>query len=176
MAEFKKSGIEFTGLSEDLKKQYLKNIRSRKSKANSAMMSKPRDKAVITEVKKLPNGGIDFNRINRLSNIHKESTGVRMQFDNAMIERIRRNGFDGLEFHIQSIIPIRNLFLFLSMDLFGEKAQIYNSRFNGSIWIGRTDTEENVVCAFLAEAPKIFYDLMIPAMDEAGFNYKRYLK
>jgi len=36
--------------------------------------------------------------------------------------------------------------------------------------------EEGVVCAFLAEAPKIFYDLMISAMDEVGFKYKSYLK
>ncbi len=35
--------------------------------------------------------------------------------------------------------------------------------------------EEDVVRAFLAEAPKDFYDLMISAMAEAGFNYKPYM-
>jgi len=35
--------------------------------------------------------------------------------------------------------------------------------------------EEDVVLAFLAEAPKSFYDLMISAMDEVGFKYKQYM-
>lgn len=35
--------------------------------------------------------------------------------------------------------------------------------------------EEDVVRAFFTEAPKDFYDLMISAMNEAGFNYKRYM-
>jgi len=35
--------------------------------------------------------------------------------------------------------------------------------------------EEDVVRAFFSEAPKDFYDLMISAMSEARFNYKRYV-
>jgi len=46
-----------------------------------------------------------------------------------------------------------------------------NARAHGGIVV----QEEDVVRAFFAEVPKSFYDLMISAMDEAGFNHKRYM-
>ncbi|MDE2215227.1 MAG: DUF2621 family protein [Candidatus Omnitrophica bacterium] len=35
--------------------------------------------------------------------------------------------------------------------------------------------ERDIVHAFLAEVPKAFYSLMVRIMDEAGFDYKKYL-
>jgi len=57
-----------------------------------------------------PVGGIDFNRSNLQMNVRKEGTGVPMQFDPALVDRIRREGFDGLEFQIEKIIPVSNLY------------------------------------------------------------------
>ncbi|MDO8675934.1 MAG: hypothetical protein Q7K71_07495 [Candidatus Omnitrophota bacterium] len=60
-------------------------------------------------------GGIDLNRARMQMNVRKEGQGVQMQFDPAMIERIKRDGFDGLEFQINTIIPITNLPLLLGL-------------------------------------------------------------
>ena len=60
-------------------------------------------------------GGIDFNRAQMQMNIHKEGQGVQMQFDLALIARIKREGFDGLDFKIQSILPVSNLPLLLGL-------------------------------------------------------------
>ncbi len=60
-------------------------------------------------------GGIDLNRARMQMNVRKEGKGVQMQFDPAMIERIKREGFDGLEFKIDTIIPITNLPMLLGL-------------------------------------------------------------
>lgn len=36
--------------------------------------------------------------------------------------------------------------------------------------------EKDIVQAFLSEVPKAFYSLMVRIMDEAGFDYKKYLR
>jgi hypothetical protein len=46
---------------------------------------------------------------------HAAVGGVEVKFDPAMVERIRREGFDGLEFKIRSILPITNLPLLLGL-------------------------------------------------------------
>jgi tetratricopeptide (TPR) repeat protein len=61
-------------------------------------------------------GGIDLTRTKEQMNISKQGAGVEMQFDPAMIERIKREGFDGLEFHIQSIVPVTDLPQLLGLD------------------------------------------------------------
>ena len=60
-------------------------------------------------------GGIDFNRAKMRMNVQKEGNGAQMQFDPAAIERIRRDGFDGVDFEVQSIIPVTNLPLLLGL-------------------------------------------------------------
>ena len=60
-------------------------------------------------------GGIDLNRAKMQMNVRKEGAGVQMQFDPAMIERIKRDGFDGLDFKIDTIIPITNLPMLLGL-------------------------------------------------------------
>ena len=59
-------------------------------------------------------GGIDLTR-NQVR-VSKEGQGVQMQFDPSMIARIKREGFDGLEFQIQSIVPITNLPFLLGLE------------------------------------------------------------
>ena len=66
-------------------------------------------------------GGIDFNRANMQMNVNKEGPGVQMTFDPATVDRIKREGFDGLEFRIQSIIPVTNLPQFLGLEQTREK-------------------------------------------------------
>ena len=61
------------------------------------------------------NGGIDFDRAKMQMNVNKEGLGVNMQFDPAMIERMRTEGFDGFEFRIETITPITNLPLLLGV-------------------------------------------------------------
>ena len=60
-------------------------------------------------------GGIDLDRAKMQMNINKEGAGVQMRFDPAMVERIKRDGFDGLDFHIQSIVPVSDLPLLLGL-------------------------------------------------------------
>jgi len=38
-----------------------------------------------------------------------------------------------------------------------------------------TVEESDIVQSFLAEVPKAFYSLMIRIMDEAGFDYKKFI-
>ena len=61
------------------------------------------------------NGGIDFNRSHMQMNVRREGQGVQLQFDPALIARIRREGFDGLDFKIQSIVPVTDLRLLLGL-------------------------------------------------------------
>ncbi len=77
--------------------------------------------AVTTQLKQLPSvegssmampGGIDLDRNKMQLNTRKEE-GITMHFDAAMVGRIRREGFDGLEFQIQSIVPVTDLSLLL---------------------------------------------------------------
>jgi len=71
------------------------------------ILIKTRDPAMAGQGQVDQVGGIDLGR-SRL-NVRQEGQGVRMQFDPAMIARIRHDGFDGLNFHIQSIIPVTDL-------------------------------------------------------------------
>ena len=65
-------------------------------------------------------GGIDFDRakmqlkVHRDPSAHKDDASI-FKFDPAMIERIKTEGFDGLEFHIETITPITNLPLLLGL-------------------------------------------------------------
>jgi len=60
-------------------------------------------------------GGIDFNGSKMQMNVRKAGQGVRMRFDPALIERIKHQGLDGLDFQIQSIIPVSDLPLLLGL-------------------------------------------------------------
>ncbi len=60
-------------------------------------------------------GGIDLDRSKMQMNVRKDGQGVEVKFDSAMIERIKREGFDGLEFTIQSIMPVSNLPMLLGL-------------------------------------------------------------
>ena len=59
------------------------------------------------------NGGIDLgaNRIKVL----KDGLGVNMRFDPAMMGQLKRDGFDGMEFQIQTLVPIKDLYVFLGI-------------------------------------------------------------
>src|SRR3989338_4497780 len=73
------------------------------------------DKAMMTR------GGIDLNRANMQMNVKRDPSaspqddGVAFKLDPDVIERIRRQGFDGLEFQINTIIPITNLPILLGL-------------------------------------------------------------
>lgn len=71
------------------------------------------DNAMGTDFTK---GGIDLNREQMQMNVQKEGKGVQMQFDPAILERIKKEGFEGLEFKIQSIQPVSNLSHFLGIE------------------------------------------------------------
>ncbi len=71
--------------------------------------------AKATDTAMAVKGGIDFNRAKLQMNVRKDGPGVQMQFDQAMIERIKRDGFDGLEFKIETIIPVTNLPMLLGL-------------------------------------------------------------
>ncbi len=58
-------------------------------------------------------GGIDLDRAKMQMNIEKEGEGVRMKLNQELVDRIRRQGFDGLEFNIRTIVPIIDLRQFL---------------------------------------------------------------
>ena len=51
-------------------------------------------------------GGIDLDRAKMQMNVNKQGEGVQMRFDRAMIQKIKRDGFDGVEFRIDSILPV----------------------------------------------------------------------
>ncbi len=53
-------------------------------------------------------GGIDLNRNKMNMNVQKDAAmgGVDVKFDPAMVENIRRNGFDGLNFRVRSFQQI----------------------------------------------------------------------
>ena len=82
-----------------------KALRERIAQSLAGSPGEASDKAALSN----DVGGIDLNRANMQMNINKEGAGVQMQFDRAMVERIKREGFDGLEFKIESIVPIANL-------------------------------------------------------------------
>ena len=64
----------------------------------------------------LTKGGIDLDRSKMQMNVSKDAVGgVDVRFDPAMVERIKREGFDGLEFNIQSITPLLNLPMVLGL-------------------------------------------------------------
>jgi acyl carrier protein len=60
---------------------------------------KSKDAAQVT-------GGIDLDRAKMQMNVGKQGSGVQMQFDTAMIQKIKQEGFDGVEFKINSIVPV----------------------------------------------------------------------
>ena len=68
-----------------------------------------KDKAQIAK-----KGGIDLDRAKMQMNINKQGEGVQMHFNAAMIQKIKRDGFDGAEFKIESILPA-NLPLLLDL-------------------------------------------------------------
>ena len=72
----------------------------------------PVDRATLVKQSKSL-GGIDFTRSHM--NIHQEEQGVQMRFDPAMLARIKRDGFDGLDFYIQSIMRVTDLPLLLGL-------------------------------------------------------------
>ena len=80
-----------------------------------AVAIKTPDEPVVVELKRAPvmavqpTGGIDLDRNKMQMNVHKKDNGVQMTFDKGLVERIKRDGFDGLEFTIQSIKPVANL-------------------------------------------------------------------
>ncbi|MDO8675846.1 MAG: histidine phosphatase family protein [Candidatus Omnitrophota bacterium] len=84
------------------------------SAADAAMAGKYKERKPDQAMATTP-GGIDFNRAKMQMNVRKEGAGVQMQFDPAMIERIKREGFDGLDFKIDTIVPITNLPMLLGL-------------------------------------------------------------
>ncbi|HLD88029.1 MAG TPA: SNF2-related protein, partial [Candidatus Omnitrophota bacterium] len=67
-------------------------------------------------------GGIDLDRAKMQMNVRKDPStgsgqgaGSQIQFDRAMIGRIKRDGFDGLEFKIETIVPVINLPILLGL-------------------------------------------------------------
>jgi len=62
------------------------------------------------------NGGIDLNANQMIMRIHKD-TKVNLGFlEQSLISRIRSEGFDGLDFKIRSILPVKNLPVFLGLE------------------------------------------------------------
>jgi hypothetical protein len=66
-------------------------------------------------VDKTKTGGIDFNANQMNMNVSKEGNGVGVNFDSAMVEQIRRNGFEGFVPVIINIQPLQNIRLLLDI-------------------------------------------------------------
>ncbi len=99
------------------------------SEQTNQIIKQIRDQAMsntpVDSTKRTTPGGIDFDRSKMQMNVSKEGQGVQMDApargrsafggDQAMIERIQREGFDGLEFTIRSLEPVKDLELFLGL-------------------------------------------------------------
>ena len=64
-----------------------------------------------------PNGGIDLDRNKMRMTVRQDAAmgGAQLQFDQLTIQRIKRDGFEGLGFQIESILPAPNLPLLLGL-------------------------------------------------------------
>jgi len=71
-------------------------------------------------------GGIDLNGVNMKMGIQKDGQGPVFRFDPAMIGRIKTEGFDGLEFNIQSIVPVTDLPVLLGIGSVSPHLQVLN--------------------------------------------------
>ena len=62
------------------------------------------------------NGGIDLDRFKMQMNVSKNGHGIQMPFDSTIIAQIKAQGFEGLDFQLQSIVLINNLRALLNLD------------------------------------------------------------
>jgi hypothetical protein len=73
-------------------------------------------KVTLGELSELSHGGIDLDQAKMQMSVNKEGQGIKMQFDQAIVEKVKREGFDGIEFEIKSIVPVANLPVFLGIN------------------------------------------------------------
>ncbi|MBF0504191.1 MAG: hypothetical protein HQL14_03715 [Candidatus Omnitrophica bacterium] len=69
-------------------------------------------------------GGIDFNSEKMQMDIQKERSGVQIHPDRTVFDRIKAEGFEGLEFKIESIVPMTNLPLLLGLKPHPQEGQL----------------------------------------------------
>jgi hypothetical protein len=114
---------------------YLKPLDSENLKSNDLAFDlyeaiKPKDEGdlrLALDEAMATKGGIDFDSSKMQLNVSKEGRGVQMEVpargwsafggDQAMVDRIKGQGFDGLEFTIRSIEPVQNLPAYLGISL-----------------------------------------------------------
>ena len=80
------------------------------------------NRAMITSFSKMP-GGIDFNPNNMQMRIKKDGQGVGLHLSPSMIAIVKSGAFEGLDFKIQSIVPISNLPMLLGLESVKQEAQ-----------------------------------------------------
>ena len=94
---------------------------SRNSDAAMTVQHPPVAKAKADGAMTVTPGGIDLDRARMQMNIKRDPSaspqddGSAFKLDPDVIEHIRRQGFDGLEFKIDTIIPITNLPILLGL-------------------------------------------------------------
>jgi hypothetical protein len=89
----------------------LKNVKIESNISSSPLVISP---AMIGS-KPSKSGGIDFNANQMNMNVVKERNGVGVNFDTAMVEQIRRNGFEGFVPVIINVQPIKDIRLLLGV-------------------------------------------------------------
>ena len=87
----------------ELKNRLINAIALRRSRSDRLRSAR---QAGTDSAMKTP-GGIDLSHSQ--INPRRDRDQIQMRFDPAMIERIRQEGFDGLEFNIESIVSVTNL-------------------------------------------------------------------
>ena len=76
---------------------------------HNKLTSRSKDKAQIGKTESSVNGGIDLNTAGMNWKISKDSKGVEINIDSAMIERVRREGIDSLSPVIFRITPVTSI-------------------------------------------------------------------
>ncbi len=102
----------------------LSSVKLRVSAPNDAAMTSAPSRVDKAALAQQPPGGIDLNRAKMQMNIKRDPSsrihgtqddGSAFKLDPDVIEHIRRQGFDGLEFKIQAIVPVTDLPLLLGL-------------------------------------------------------------
>ena len=76
------------------------------------------DKSTLVQHILPVNGGIDLDRARMRMNVHKAGPGIKIRFDLAMVERIKRDGFEGVDFQITKIKFVNDLPFLLGLERF----------------------------------------------------------
>jgi len=101
----------YPGLNESLNAWFTEQLQKPFDWRNPVFYPSAVPKEAVSRAMVAKDGGIDLNHLKM--NVHQQ--GLSFAFDPAMVERIKKAGFDGLDFEIKTILPINNLPSFLGI-------------------------------------------------------------